>query len=184
MNFYVLHTTFLPLAFLMFLPFHFWRVRKAGGLVVPREPEEVLEGKGTYVTTIPHLVVREAVTALVLFAAVFLFAVFFNAPLGNPANPGMSPNPAKAPWYFLGLQELVHYGALIGGVVVPTAMILGLLALPYVDRKGGGVGGWFARERRTANTVFALLALAVIVLTFVGTFFRGPNWDWVWPWVR
>ena len=111
-------------------------------------------------------------------------ALAFNAPLEEIADATRTPNPAKAPWYFLGLQELVHYGAVLGGVVVPTAMILALVVLPYVDRKGGGVGVWFARERRRANTVFALLALAVIVLTVVGTFFRGPNWDWVWPWVR
>ncbi|MDB4285321.1 cytochrome b N-terminal domain-containing protein, partial [bacterium] len=110
MTFYALHTTFLPLSFLILLPFHFWRVRKAGGLVVPRPPDEEPREREPYVLTIPNLVVREGVTALVLIAAVFLFSLFVNAPLGDPANPGMSPNPAKAPWYFLGFQEmLLHF---------------------------------------------------------------------------
>jgi len=65
---------------------------------------------------------------------------------------------------------------------VPTTLVVALLVLPYVDRKGGGVGVWFARERRLVNAVFALVALAVVALTVIGTFFRGPSWAWVWPW--
>jgi hypothetical protein len=109
-------------------------------------------------------------------------ALAFNAPLEEIADAARTPNPAKAPWYFLGLQELVHYGARIGGVVVPSALVLALLGLPYVDTRPGGVGVWFARERWLANTIFGALALAVVVLTVVGTFFRGPNWAWMWPW--
>jgi quinol-cytochrome oxidoreductase complex cytochrome b subunit len=115
-------------------------------------------------------------------AAVNGAALFFDAPLEAPADATRTPNPALAPWYFLGLQELVHYGALLGGVVVPVALVLALIVLPYLDRRPLGIGVWFARERRVANGVFAILALTVVVLTAIGTFFRGPNWAWVWPW--
>jgi len=152
-------------------------VVKAGAIQqVKKEPTDK-------VNVWPHLLIIEFVALMVVTAALFVFSVFVDAPLLELANFNEQPNPSKAPWYFLGLQELVHYGALFGGVVVPTAMVLALLALPYVDNRGGGVGVWFAPERRRANVVFGLLALAVVVLTIVGTFFRGPNWAWVWPWV-
>ena len=98
------------------------------------------------------------------------------------ADPTRTPNPAKAPWYFLGLQELVHYSALVGGVVVPTLIVLALLVLPYVDRGKVGSGRWFAPERRMANTIFTALVMISVGVTIIGTLFRGPNWAWVWPW--
>ena len=104
------------------------------------------------------------------------------APLEEMADPTRTPNPAKAPWYFLGLQELVHYSAFVGGVLVPTLIVLALVALPYVDRRPHGVGRWFAPERRFANTVFTVLVVVACTLTIVGTLFRGPNWAWTWPW--
>jgi quinol-cytochrome oxidoreductase complex cytochrome b subunit len=75
----------------------------------------------------------------------------------------------------------VRYGALFGGVVVPGAVLLALLLVPYVDSAPRGVGVYFARERWLANTLFAAAVIAAIVLTAIGTFFRGPNWAWVWP---
>jgi menaquinol-cytochrome c reductase cytochrome b/c subunit len=104
------------------------------------------------------------------------------APLEEIADPTRTPNPAKAPWYFLGLQELVHYSALIGGVIVPALLVMALLALPYVDRSPAGTGRWFAPERRTANIAFTTLVIVSVALTVIGTLFRGPNWAWVWPW--
>jgi quinol-cytochrome oxidoreductase complex cytochrome b subunit len=175
LRFYVLHCLVLPLIVAFLVALHFWRVRKDGGLAAPPGPVR-------RVPTWPHLLFRELLVLVLVLVVVHAAALFFDAPLEEIANAARTPNPAKAPWYFLGLQELVHYGALFGGVVVPTAMILALVLLPYVDRRGGGVGVWFAAERRVANTVFALLAVAVVVLTVIGTFFRGPNWAWVWPW--
>jgi menaquinol-cytochrome c reductase cytochrome b/c subunit len=75
----------------------------------------------------------------------------------------------------------VKYGALFGGVVVPGASLLALLLLPYVDSAPRGVGVYFARERRLANLLFAMAVIAAVVFTAIGTFFRGPNWAWVWP---
>jgi quinol-cytochrome oxidoreductase complex cytochrome b subunit len=130
----------------------------------------------------PHLLFRELLLLMVVLVAVHVVALMFDAPLEEIANPTRTPNPAKAPWYFLGLQELVHYSALFGGVVVPALAVLALLLLPYLDATPRGVGVWFARERRVANAVFAAAAIVAVVLTLIGTLFRGPNWHWVWPW--
>ena len=116
-------------------------------------------------------------------AAVVLFlAIFWNAPLEEFANPIHPPNPAKAPWYFLGLQELVSYSAFWGGVVVPGVLVAGLVLLPYLDRQRRGVGRWFAPERKLATTLFTIGLVVAIVLTVIGSVFRGPNWSWQEPW--
>jgi quinol-cytochrome oxidoreductase complex cytochrome b subunit len=175
LRFYVLHCLVLPLVAGFLIALHFWRVRKDGGLAAPPGPMR-------RVPAWPHLLFRELLVLVVVLVVVHAAALLVDAPLEEIADAARTPNPAKAPWYFLGLQELVHYGAILGGVVVPTAMVLALVLLPYIDRRGRGVGVWFARERWVANTVFALLAVAVVVLTVIGTFFRGPNWAWVWPW--
>jgi quinol-cytochrome oxidoreductase complex cytochrome b subunit len=178
LRFYVLHCLVLPLAMAGLVALHFWRVRKDGGLSAPPHASQ------RRVTAWPHLVLRELVVLVAVLAAVNLAALLVDAPLEAVADATRTPNPAKAPWYFLGLQELVHYGAMFGGVVVPTALVLVLLVLPYVDTHPRGVGVWFARERRVANAVFAAVALALVAVTVIGTFFRGPNWAFVVPWVR
>ena len=106
----------------------------------------------------------------------------FNAPLEQPVNVMHPPNPAKAPWYFLGLQEQVSYSAFWGGVGVPAIEVLLLLLVPYIDRKQAGVGRWFAQERLLANTLFMTFAVINVVLIVIGTFFRGANWEFVSPW--
>ncbi len=178
LRFYVLHCLILPLAMAGLVALHFWRVRKDGGLSAP------VHASQRRVLAWPHLVLRELTVLVLVLVAVNVFALLVDAPLEAIADATRTPNPAKAPWYFLGLQELVHYGAIFGGVVVPTALVLALLVLPYLDREPRGVGVWFARERRLANAVFAAIALAVVVVTVIGTFFRGPNWAWVLPWAR
>ena len=198
----------------------------------------------------PHLVFPLVVLFEVVLAVVMVLGVFFNAPLEELANFTHPPNPAKAPWYFLGLQELVSYSALVGGVVVPGLLILGLMSIPYVDREAEGEGIWFTSPRgkrvalwsilatapftvllillnaymgvrrlfteapqaladllnpatlllvgiaafsilvgwRTGSRRLAAIALfscflsAYVVLMVIGTFFRGPNWGWIWPW--
>jgi quinol-cytochrome oxidoreductase complex cytochrome b subunit len=134
------------------------------------------------VTSWPHLLFRELILLLAVLVVLHVVALSFNAPLEEIANATSTPNPAKAPWYFLGLQELVHYSALVGGVLVPGLLVLGLLLVPYLDPKPRGVGVWFPPQRRLANVVFGVLAAAMVALTLVGMFFRGPNWSWVWPW--
>ena len=130
----------------------------------------------------PNLLMAELVVFLITVAGVLLVSLFFNAPLEEPVNVMHPPNPAKAPWYFLGLQEQVSYSAFWGGVGIPTIEVLLLLIIPYIDRKVVGVGRWFARERLLANFLFLTFVIVNIILIIIGTFFRGPNWEFVSPW--
>lgn len=129
----------------------------------------------------PHLLVRHAVAALAVLLLVLLLAVLFDAPLKEIANPTITPNPEKAPWYFVALQELLaHFHPLVAGVLVPTAIILGLVALPYIDRSPFRS----IRYRKVAVYTFTIFLVTWIILTLIGFAFRGPNWSWVWPWVE
>jgi menaquinol-cytochrome c reductase cytochrome b/c subunit len=134
------------------------------------------------VFTWPHLLIRELVLVVLVAAVILILAFLFNAPLEEIANPNHPPNPAKAPWYFLGLQELVSYSAFIGGVLIPGIIVVALMLVPYVDRKRVGVGRWFAKERSLANTLFAMFLITMAILIVIGMYFRGPNWGFVIPW--
>jgi quinol-cytochrome oxidoreductase complex cytochrome b subunit len=212
LRFYVLHCVVLPLAAVTLVAVHFFRVRKDGlsgppaparvptaeaapdgfppstrsyGLMAltDRPAQPVVESDPDEdVMAWPHLLYRELLMLLVLLVALHVVALLFNAPLEELANPTRTPNPAKAPWYFLGLQELVHYSAFVGGVLVPGLVLLALVLAPYLDPSPRGVGVWFSPERRRANWIFGVFAVACIVLTLIGSLFRGPNWAWVWPW--
>jgi quinol-cytochrome oxidoreductase complex cytochrome b subunit len=127
----------------------------------------------------PHLLVRHAVAALVVLVVVLLLALLFNAPLREIANPLNTPNPEKAPWYFAALQELLsHFHPMVAGVLVPGAIIIGLIALPYIDRNPR-LG---SNYRKVAVATFTVFMVVWIILTLIGFMFRGPNWGWVWPW--
>jgi quinol-cytochrome oxidoreductase complex cytochrome b subunit len=127
----------------------------------------------------PHLLVRHGVAAIIVLLVVLFIALAFDAPLKEIANPGVTPNPEKAPWYFAALQELLsHYHPLVAGVLVPAAIVLGIMALPYMDRSPM----LSARARRVARITFTLFMVLWIVLTLIGFAFRGPSWSWVWPW--
>ncbi|MBK9315446.1 MAG: cytochrome b N-terminal domain-containing protein [Acidobacteria bacterium] len=130
----------------------------------------------------PNLFMAELFVFVLTLAGVLIVSLFFNAPLEEPVNVTHPPNPAKAPWYFLGLQELVSYSAFWGGVGIPTLEVLILLLVPYFDRSTKGVGQWFAKERLLANTLFLIFVIVNIGLIIIGTFFRGPNWEFVSPW--
>ncbi|MEJ2483199.1 MAG: cytochrome b N-terminal domain-containing protein [Gemmatimonadota bacterium] len=164
--FYTLHTTVLPVLLVALMAFHFWRVRKARGVVVPYAYGEEPEEKPATTLFVPDLLVREFSVALTLTAIVMVTALFFAAGLGAPANPGMSPNPAKAPWYFMGLQELLlHFHPLFAVVVLPLAGLVALVAIPYLNYGLEQEGPWFLspRGRQTAG-IAAGLALVVTVL--------------------
>ena len=209
-RFYVLHVVLLPSAMLLLIAIHLWRVRKDGGLARPDEPAftqadvpvaalpvtksyglmELARGTTPAVGVVPddevftwpHLIFREILLFLLVWALVLVLAIFWNAPLEEFANPIHPPNPAKAPWYFLGLQELVSYSALWGGVIVPALIVMALVALPYLDRRRTGVGVWFSRERKVALTIFSLCLFVMLVLTIIGSLFRGSNWSFQVPW--
>jgi quinol-cytochrome oxidoreductase complex cytochrome b subunit len=128
----------------------------------------------------PYAFFREGIALLVTVTAVMTVSLFWRAPLEELANPAKTPNPAKAPWYFLGLQELVSHSALLGGVVVPTLVVLALVAIPYLDPNPSRR----VADRKWAIWVFTVFAIANIALIIVGTFFRGPGWAFVAPWVH
>ena len=130
----------------------------------------------------PDLLRAELFTFVITLSAILVLSLLFNAPLEEPVNILHPPNPAKAPWYFLGLQEMVSYSAFWGGIGIPTIFVILLFITPYIDRAQTGVGKWFAKERLLANTIFLTFVLANLVFVIIGTFFRGPNWAFVMPW--
>jgi quinol-cytochrome oxidoreductase complex cytochrome b subunit len=166
-NFFAIHTAIIPACLLLLMPFHFWRVRKSGGLVVPRTPEENPDTKGEMVATIPNLILRELVVAAVLIAFIMLLSIVYDAPLGAKANPGLSPNPTKAPWYFAGLQELLlHIHPLFAFVVVPLIIAGVLLLLPYLPYDENTAGVWFVSHRGRRMALVA--AFFAVILTPLG----------------
>jgi Cytochrome b(C-terminal)/b6/petD len=127
----------------------------------------------------PDLVYTELIAMVVCTFALVVWAVFLKAPLEQPASSARIPNPSKAPWYFLGLQEmLVYYDPWLAGVVFPTMIIVGLIALPYIDFNQKGNGYFTFSQRSFAVTTF-LLGFVVLWVTLIvlGTFLRGPNWN-------
>ena len=217
---------------------------KGATIPVEQEPENEI-------MSWPHLIFREFLVAIVVLVVLIAISLFFNAPLEELANPSEPPNPAKAPWYFLGLQELVSYSAFIGGVITPFLVVFALLmAIPYIDYRAEDVGIWFSSKkgrlialitatltlisipvliflnmkygirvfypdapsilvdlinpgtiligvtavisiiigvrtkswRLAAMMIFTSFVTGFIVLTVIGTLFRGPNWEFVFPW--
>jgi quinol-cytochrome oxidoreductase complex cytochrome b subunit len=167
--FYAFHTTLLPVLLGLVTGFHFWRVRKAGGVVDPRPSDEPPETEPAHVSTLPELLLRELAAGLALIAVVCVLAATVDAPLGAAANPGMSPNPAKAPWYFVGFQELqLHFHPLFAVVVIPLGAVLALLAVPYLRYEPEMSGPWFLsavgrRSAALAAAVGAAVTLALII---------------------
>jgi len=133
------------------------------------------------VFTWPHLLVRHVVVGLGTAATVLALGVAFAAPLRGLANPNVTPEPAKAPWYFAGLQELLsHFDPLVAGILIPIGAVLTFLLLPYIDRNPATE----ARNRKVAILLFSGILAVAVVLTVVGTFFRGPGWKFIAPWTH
>ena len=198
--------------------------------------QDVAEQK---VMAYPHLLMREAIVFQVIVAILVVVSLLWDAPLEQLANPLLTPNPAKAPWYFLGLQELLHYfPPLVAGVILPGLVVMALIVIPYFNVNISGAPLWAAKRISALQGFVAVLVVLVvvlgiydawtvlvptalvgglavysyflgpeaggwkaylrgrpvswwvmtwfiavsIVLTLVGTFFRGPGWSWVWPW--
>jgi quinol-cytochrome oxidoreductase complex cytochrome b subunit len=153
-----------------------------------------LEAPGLMVNAVPDLTRRAATAILGTIAVISILSTLVRSPLEEAANALVTPNPAKAPWYFLWLQEIVtdttfHIGsftvngAFVGGVLLP-GLLIGLLTFwPWLDRSpASATGVWFARTRRGQNAVFLLLCVVILVFTVIGTFCRGPYWHFYWPW--
>lgn len=127
----------------------------------------------------PHLLSIEFVAALACTAFVFIFSVFVNAPLQALANINQTPNPSKAPWYFLGLQELLTmFHPMVAGVTIPGIGLFGLILAPYTDRNPSNK----PEDRKFAISLFTLFLMFWAVLVIIGSFFRGPGFNFVFPW--
>ncbi|MFQ5956188.1 MAG: hypothetical protein ACE5KK_00250 [Candidatus Brocadiales bacterium] len=141
----------------------------------PEEPDKLL--------AFPHLVFKELIALMLVTLVLIIVSMAVDAPLEEKATLTKTPNPAKAPWYFVGLQELlVYFDPWIAGVMVPMLIIIGLMAMPYVDRNPRGVGRYCVRERLFAFTMFTIGIVAWFGLIIFGYFFRGPAWLLYWPW--
>jgi quinol-cytochrome oxidoreductase complex cytochrome b subunit len=178
--FYAIHTAVVPVGLVILMAFHFWRIRKSGGLVIPRAPGEKIEEKPVRVPTLPHLLLRELVVALALIAVVMVVSVSFDVPLGNSANPGLSPNPTKAPWYFAGLQELLlHLHPLFKVFIIPLIWVVALIGIPYLKYDTSTEGVWFAslkgRRITLISAIVAILAATtgILVNEYLIVFFAG-----------
>jgi hypothetical protein len=148
-------------------------------LVPPEGIQRVEREQGDRINVWPHLLIEEFVAMFVLLAAMVIFSTFVNAPLRELANPNLTPNPSKAPWYFLGLQELLRYfHPMVAGITIPTFILVGLAAVPYVDRNPSTKPG----DRKIAITMFTMLFMFGATLTIIGSFYRGPGYNWTWPW--
>jgi quinol-cytochrome oxidoreductase complex cytochrome b subunit len=166
--FYTVHTTVLPISLLFLMAYHFWRVRKAGGLVVPPRAEDQREGSPVRVPAVPNLIIRELAVAAVLLAVLLLLAVLFNAPLDAPANPGLSPNPTKAPWYFAGLQELLlHFPPVLAVTAISVLAGLMLVLIPFFGEEKGRAGIWFGARRDRRAALSAMVVGGVVTLLWV-----------------
>jgi len=129
------------------------------------------------VVSFPEFVFKEFIAAVAMTVFLLVVSIFLNAPLLNRANPAMTPNPSKAPWYFLGLQELLsRFPPLMAGVAFPTFVIVLMILVPYLDRNPSRRPS----ERKVAIILFTLYMLIAVALVLIGTFFRGEAWTWNW----
>jgi len=135
------------------------------------------------VHTWPYLMRMEFLVAIIITIILMVWSLTLNAPLEEPSNPNVTMNPAKAPWYFLGLQEmLVYFDPWIAGVVMPTLIIVGLMAIPYIDVYPLGNGYYTYSQRKFAIWTFLVGFIGLwVVMIVIGTFIRGPGWMWFWP---
>jgi quinol-cytochrome oxidoreductase complex cytochrome b subunit len=177
LRFYVMHCVLVPLVAAALMIVHFWRIRKDTFSAAPYTPDE------DKLDVWPNLVVREYIAAAFTIIFILAWSILQNAPLETIADPNVTPNPSKAPWYFLGLQELlVYFDPWIAGVLLPGVIIGGLCAIPYVDTNTKGIGYYTWNERPFANGIFMFGIAMWFILIIIGVFCRGPNYFWYWPW--
>jgi len=149
---------------------------KGQGFQTRKQPEDTI-------FSWPHFLYVEFIAAIIFLAALLWVCTFKHAPLEDMASPSTTPNPMKAPWYFLGLQELlVYFDPWIAGMVLPLIIIVGLMAIPYLDPNPKGVGRWAWRDRPFAIWTFLFGFIMWWITIIIGVYFRGLDWQWYWPW--
>lgn len=165
-TFFTLHTALLPLLLVSVVIYHFWRVRKAGGILLPETSEET-----KMVEVYPNLVFKEFIVALVLIAVIFTFGALFNAPLLEKANPSYSMNPTKAPWYFAGVQELLmHFHPFFAAFIIPISVMAFLAWVPYFRYEEAPNGHWFVSYKGRKSSVAT--AKFATIITVAGILFN------------
>jgi len=168
--FHSFHTTLLPLAFLFFMSYHFWRIRKAGGVKIDSEDKHNMQ------LVVPELLVRELAFAAMLICFLLLFSMLFDAPLTAMANPELTPETVKAPWFFLWLQELLlHMQPVPAICILPLAFGSFLLFLPFLKQKNG-------KASRSVQIILLSFFIVIIALTITGIWFRGAGMKLIMPW--
>jgi len=152
--------------------------------MVEKAPEDTVE-------TFPYYIILLTICSLAVTFVLLLISLFFDAPLEDLANPLVTPNPGKAPWYFTGIQELIHYTnkPVIPAIIVPLLIFLWLFLIPYIDRKPRTrfaslfnrifIGG---EKRRILITLFTIFIFGALIFTVIGSLFRGENWSFILPW--
>ncbi len=172
-RFYMLHILFLPLSLLILMGVHFWRIRKDGGLVRPEKSDSRL------IHAWPTALWAELAVLMILCAALLAAAFFFDAPLREQANPLLPENPAKSPWYFLGVQELVSYSAFAGGVIIPLLFITFLVSIPFKDHEDQHIGIWFSGK---TGLKIALYSLVYAAICSIGLLVVNVHFGWLKDW--
>jgi len=174
--FYFIHTSLVPVSLFLLMAYHFWFVRRAGGILLPANEQAANAAKQKSVTVVPDLLVREMAFAAVVTCVLLLFSMVVNAPLGDMANPELTPANVKAPWYFVGAQELLlHVHPLFAVCVLPLSMAIFLIFLPFSKSKAGKPGALL-------KTLFIAGTGSLLLLTITGIWFRGAGMKLVWPW--
>jgi len=192
-RFYLLHVVVLPVAAAVLIGVHFWRIRKSDGLAVPAAADDlVLKAQGIddpaaleqaklrrehTVLSWPTALWAEGAVLLIALALLMLAALLVDAPLLAPADISIPENPAKSPWYFLGVQELVSYSSFTGGVVVPLLLLAAAIAVPFIDREEKGRGYWFGGGEGR-NVVMLSAIVAVFLTTAIMAIAIGGGWHW------
>ena len=190
----------VPIVAMLFLvPFYLWYWHRQAvatdGLITQLEADPALakthhrkvfpwkQGWDREVHTWPYLMRVEFLAAIIITVILMIWAITLNAPLEEPANPNLTMNPAKAPWYFLGLQEmLVYFDPWIAGVIMPTIIIVGLMVIPYIDENPLGNGYYTYKQRKFAIWTYLIgYVFLWMMMIAIGTIIRGPGWGWFWP---
>jgi hypothetical protein len=179
----------IPIVAMLFLVGFFtwlamWQAQKNDERTARGEkPGEASNGEGEKTWVWPDLVYTELLCMVIGMIVLVIWGMAFHAPIEEPANPARTPNPSKAPWYFLGHQEmLVYYDPWLAGVVFPSLIIVGLMAIPYLDTNPKGNGYFTFAERKTEVTLFLWgFLIQWVLLVILGTFLRGPNWNFFGP---
>jgi quinol-cytochrome oxidoreductase complex cytochrome b subunit len=174
---FALHIAVLPVLWVIFISLHLWRIRKDGGLASSEEGEE-----GNRVPSSPWLLRGELIVVFLTISFLLLLSFFMEVPLSGRADSLHPPNPAKAPWYFVGIQEMVSYSAFLGGVAAPLLILFFLIITPFLDHSEKAAGRWFAKTRWVFNSTFTLIVLSQVAMIIIGQWFRGKNWIFKFPW--